>query len=565
MSEVEACLDRDLWLDAIRREAASVQPTFKPVRRPDHDPVIDTVWVFKVKGKPDDGKVDKFKARLTIRGFNMRRGLNYLETHAPTMMHSSIRLLVAEAAARRAAGSTADLYSADISSAFTYGKFEKDEKVYVENFENSGIATAEHEVLFLLGCLYGCKNSARAFFIQLRNFLLSIGFYQSTADGCVYVSKDSSMFLGTHVDDLIIFATSEQYEWFCDQLGQRFKHTADGIVETVLGMKIHRPTRYEYHLSQETYIDNFLSRFGYSECRPYYTPCDRGALLDVESTKDSESADITEMREKLGAINYLVTMTRPDLQYGLARLQEHMHAPKLEHIQAANLLLRHIRTTKAYPLAYDGREADHAELQDSVATNEWIGTKHDGTQLKCLVHCWTPRMRDLPDLTVFSDSDWAGDKGTRKSMLPGVVIVCGAVVASFARKSKLVCLSSCEAELDAAVQTMRLAMDIAGLQAQLRSPPCQWPASRLSMGIPLRIDNQPAIAAIASDSRGRNRHFDIRLQFLRHNISTTDFTISYIATDDNPADGGTKALDRTKQAVSARRLLGKSAATTKMA
>ena len=150
-------------------------------------------------------------------------------------------------------------------------------------------------------------------------------------------------------------------------------------------------------------------------------------------------------------------------------------------------------------------------------------------------------------------------------MLSGVVIVCSAVVASFARKSKLVCLSSCEAELDAAVQTMRLAVDIAGLQAQLRSPPCQWPASRLSMGIPLRIDNQPAIAAIASDSRGRNLHFDIRLQFLRHNISTTDFTISYIATDDNPADGGTKALDRTKQAVSARRLLGRSVATTKMA
>ena len=120
--------------------------------------------------------------------------------------------------------------------------------------------------------------------------------------------------------------------------------------------------------------------------------------MGVESTKDSKSADITEMREKLGAINYLVTMTRPDLQYGLARLQEHMHAPKLEHIQATNLLLRHIRTTKAYPLAYDGREADHTELQDSIATSEWIGTKHNGSKLKCLVHCWTPQMRDQPDL-----------------------------------------------------------------------------------------------------------------------------------------------------------------------
>ena len=148
-------------------------------------------------------------------------------------------------------------------------------------------------------------------------------------------------------------------------------------------------------------------------------------------------------------------------------------------------------------------------------------------------------------------------------MLSGVVIASGAVVASLARKFKLVCLSSCEAELDAAVQTMRLAMDMAGLQSQLRAPPCQWAASKLPTGIPLRIDNQPAIAAIASDSRGRNRHFDIRLQFLRHGISATDFVISYIATDDNPADGGTKALDRYKQALSAMRLLGKSEATTR--
>ena len=72
------------------------------------------------------------------------------------------------------------------------------------------------------------------------------------------------MFLGTHVDDLIIFATSEQYEWFCNQLGQRSKHTAGGFVEMVLGMEIHSPTLHEYHLSQETYVDNFLSRFGYS-------------------------------------------------------------------------------------------------------------------------------------------------------------------------------------------------------------------------------------------------------------------------------------------------------------
>ena len=101
-------------------------------------------------------------------------------------------------------------------------------------------------------------------------------------------------------------------------------------------------------------------------------------------------------------------------------------------------------------------------------------------------------------------------------MLSGVVW-CGAVVASFSRKSKLVCLSSCEAELAAAVQTMRLAMDIV-LQAQLfhhRAYPTTL------HGHPA-ADRQPAghaaiaatlVVAIGTSTSGFNS---------RHNISTTD-------------------------------------------
>ena len=152
-------------------------------------------------------------------------------------------------------------------------------------------------------------------------------------------------------------------------------------------------------------------------------------------------------------------------------------------------------------------------------------------------------------------SDWAGDCGTRKSMLSGVVIIAGAAVASTARRSRLVCLSSCEAEVDTAVMTMKTAKDIAGLQAQLRAPPCQWSAARLPTTIPLYIDNRAAITAITSESRGRNRHFDIRLKFMCSEISVQDFVVGYIASAENPADGGTKALDRQVQAISALLLL----------
>ena len=63
------------------------------------------------------------------------------------------------------------------------------------------------------------------------------------------------------------------------------------------------------------------------------------------------------------------------------------------------------------------------------------------------------------------------------------------------------------------------------------------------------------VAVIQNDSRGRNRHFDIRLQFVRYNIDASQFLISYCPSDDNLADGGTKALNRLKQEISSRRIL----------
>ena len=71
--------------------------------------------------------------------------------------------------------------------------------------------------------------------------------------------------------------------------------------------------------------------------------------------------------------------------------------------------------------------------------------------MKDTAHCWKIAARESTDIEVWSDSDWAGDRNSRRSTLSAVVKACGTTVAAKSRKSKMVCLSSCEAELDAAV------------------------------------------------------------------------------------------------------------------
>ena len=111
-----------------------------------------------------------------------------------------------------------------------------------------------------------------------------------------------------------------------------------------------------------------------------------------------------------------------------------------------------------------------------------------------------------------------------------------------ATKATLVGLSTAETEADAAVATCKGAVFVVGLARQMMIPPRQWTAHHPAPRIAVFIDNQAAIQIMSKQSRGRNRHMDIRLKFLQLGMSTEQFVFTYIPSADNDADIGTKVL-----------------------
>ena len=60
---------------------------------------ISSKWVFGVKPNlAGDGSIRKFKARLVIKGFSQRAGIDYNETFAPVAHSRSFRIILSLAA-----------------------------------------------------------------------------------------------------------------------------------------------------------------------------------------------------------------------------------------------------------------------------------------------------------------------------------------------------------------------------------------------------------------------------------------------------------------------------------
>src|SRR3954464_10360775 len=119
---------------------------------------ITSKWVFKYKHDLT-GKIIRHKARLVVRGFSQREGIDYTETFAPVAKYTSIRTLLALAAA-----ADWEIHRMDVKTAFLAGDL--DEQIFMELPE--GINTPENTICELKKSLYGLKQAPRVWYQKLN-------------------------------------------------------------------------------------------------------------------------------------------------------------------------------------------------------------------------------------------------------------------------------------------------------------------------------------------------------------------------------------------------------------
>ncbi|KXJ71784.1 hypothetical protein RP20_CCG019713 [Aedes albopictus] len=422
---------------------------------------IKCKWVYKTKHDAS-GKMDRYKARLVIKGYSQRKGVDYDETYSPVVRHSSLRYLFAMAAKYNL-----QVDQMDAITAFLQGDIE--EEIYMEQppcFVKPG---GRQLVCRLNKALYGLKQSSRVWNTKLDAALKKLGLHQSEFDPCLYywIEDGKVLFVAVYVDDVLIFSNDAALKNNLKaKLSSTFRMKDLGSAVSCLGIRITR-AKGSVSLDQEAYIDSMLRRFNMQDAKTVSTPMNTAEKLSKEMSpntpEETERMKNIPYQEAVGCLMYLAQCTRPDILFTVNLLSRFNCCYGPKHWEAVKHLFRYLKGTKTIRLKYS-----------AVGDSKLVG---------------------------YSDADWASDLDDRRSKSGYVFLLQGGAVSWCCKRQSTVSLSTCEAEymsLSAAVQE---ASWWRGLVSQFGE----------TDAIELRCDNQSTICIARNGGyTPRTKHIDIR-------------------------------------------------------
>jgi len=365
---------------------------------PPNKKLIGCRWVYKVKYK-SDGQIEQYKARLVAKGYTQCEGFDFHETFSPVAKLTTIRLLLALAAAKGWS-----LRQLDINNAFLHGTL--DEEVYMQPLPGYA-AKGESKVCKLLKSLYGLKQASRQWFSRFSTTLLQHGFLQSKSDYSLFTRSQGSSFIAflIYVDDVIIASNNlAAVSDLTGLLNSQFHLKDLGTAKYFLGLEIARNST-GISVSQRKYTLDILADNGLLAAKPATFPMEANLKLSKD-TGTSLTYPI-QYRRLIGRLIYL-TITRPDITYPVQGLSQYMAYPRQPHMDAAVRVLRYLKAAPGQGPFY-------------------------------------PSTSDFK-LKAFCDSDWAGCSDTRRSTTGFCVFLGLSLISWRSKKQHTVSRSTAEAE-----------------------------------------------------------------------------------------------------------------------
>ncbi|GJR41871.1 hypothetical protein Tco_1309974 [Tanacetum coccineum] len=247
-------------------------------------------------------------------------------------------------------------------------------------------------------------------------------------------------------------------------------------------------------ISQDKYVKDMLTKFDMESVRTATTPYEAAKTKLKDETDPPVNVHL--YRSMIGSLMYL-TASRPDIMFAVSACSRHQVTPLTSHLNAVKKIFKYLKGQPKLGL-------------------------------------WYPK--DSPfQLEAYSDSDYAGSHGDRKSTTGGCQFLGRRLISWQCKKQTIVATSSTEAEYVAAASCCG---QVLWIQNQLLDYGFNF------MNTKIFIDNQSTICIVKNPVfHQRTKHIEIRHHFIRDANEKNLIQVLKIHTDDNVADLLTKAFD----------------------
>ncbi|GMF26347.1 unnamed protein product [Phytophthora fragariaefolia] len=354
----------------------------------------------------------------------------------------------------------------------------------------------------LLKSLYGLKQAPNIWNKTLHAKLLDMGLMRLESDYGLYALKkdgEVTLLLTVYVDDLLLMGPRKQCEEVAASLQETFELTTMGTAKYLLGVEILiNKTRKQIVYSQRQYVLEVLKRFHMENCNESATPeATTPSATEVPATKEYLS-----YRELVGAFQYLVNASRPDIAHATRHLGKYLACYDLTHYAKAKRALRYLKATSDYGLVMDVQPGQGVQV------------------------------------CAYSDGDYANDPVDKRSISGYEILLDNNVISYTSRKQEINSLSTCDAEYVAIAETTKDLIWLAGLCKER----CYKHPVPLLLG-----DNQGDIALTAKPGKhSKWNHIDNKYHMVRRNVELQRITTQHVSTDEMVADVMTKARGGVK-------------------
>ena len=139
---------------------------------------------------------------------------------------------------------------------------------------------------------------------------------------------------------------------------------------------------------------------------------------------------------------------------------------------------------------------------------------------------------EATDLNVYSDSDWAGDKRSRRSTSGGVAVIAKGSIKSWSSTQGTIALSVGEAEYYAMVTAAAEGLALVALGNDLG----------FKFRLTLWVDSNAAKAISSRLGLGRVRHMEVKFLWAQEALRMKRFEVRKVLGTKNPADVMTKPM-----------------------